>query len=149
MTPKNLLTLKQHRFVKNYAETLDAVKAATEAGYSTTRIKTKAAELLKNPVILDEIHATIENSALTLKISDAYIVKKLLQIINSTTEEPQTSARSEYSPTNTKFKDASIALRAVDILAKVMERQKADNKPSTGENNARVICIENLNEDKI
>lgn len=149
MPPKDLLTQQQRRFVKNYAETLDAVKSATEAGYSPSGIKTKAAELLKNPVVLNEIHATIEKSAHTLKISDAYIIKKLLQIINSTSEEPQTTTGNEVSSTKTKFKDASVALRAVDILAKIMERQKADNAPSTGENNARVICIENLNEDKI
>lgn len=149
MPPKDLLTQQQRRFVKNYAETLDAVKSATDAGYSTSSIKTKAAELLKNPIILDEIHATIEKSAQSLKISDAYIIKKLLQIINSTSEEPQTTTGNEVSSTKTKFKDASVALRAVDILAKIMERQKADNAPSTSENNARVICIENLNEDKI
>lgn len=149
MPPKDLLTQQQRRFVKNYAETLDAVKSATDAGYSTSGIKTKAAELLKNPIILDEIHATIEKSAQSLKISDAYIIKKLLQIINSTSEEPQTTTGNEVSSTKTKFKDASVALRAVDILAKIMERQKADNAPSTSENNARVICIENLNEDKI
>ena len=149
MPPKDLLTQQQRRFVKNYAETLDAVKSATDAGYSTSGIKTKAAELLKNPIILDEIHATIEKSAQSLKISDAYIIKKLLQIINSTSEEPQTTTDNEVSSTKTKFKDASVALRAVDILAKIMERQKADNAPSTSENNARVICIENLNEDKI
>lgn len=149
MPPKPPLTQQQQRFVKNYIETLDATKSALNAGYSAATAKTKAIELLKNPAILAEIHANIESSAQTLKISDAYIVKKLLQIINSTYEEPQPQAINASIGVKTRFKDVSVALRAVDILAKITERQKGENTCSKPDNGIRVMCIENLNEDKI
>ena len=84
MNKKIQLTQQQRRFAQNYAQTLDATKSAINAGYKATTAENKANELLRNPAIIAEIHAHIEDCANSLRINNPYIIKKLLQIITST-----------------------------------------------------------------
>ncbi len=199
MSSKSRLTLQQRRFVNNYIDTLDPTKSALNAGYHAATAKSKARELLSNPAIIAEIHAQAEKSALSLNVPNAFIVKKLLQIINSafifdddiieaenthgeelsgslndkkigaegsgakcgTTSHARNSANrcgsQDKGCTGTsgaqlgglKLKDASVALRAVDLLSKFITNKTAENPLDATNNSVRIMCIENLNEDKI
>lgn len=203
MPSKSRLTQQQRRFVNNYIDTLDPTKSAINAGYHAATAKTKARELLSNPAIIAEIHAQAEKSALSLNIPNAFIVKKLLQIINSAfvfDDVPADGANAQcaqvsdglgdkknraersgtkivkasHAQTSTsrgdsgddcqdkggalnsgaqlgglKLKDASVALRAVDILSKFITNKSPENPLDATNNSVRIMCIENLNEDKI
>ena len=149
MSKKNPLTQQQRRFARIYAQTLDPAKSAIKAGYKATSAGEKSIELLSNPAILDEIHAQIDFQAKTLRINNAFIVKKLLQIISSTSEiEPVFDKAGNPTGAN-KLRDASVALRAVDCLFRTFAKETGETPANTAENAVRIMCIENLNEDKI
>ena len=149
MKKKTTLTQQQKRFVANYIKSLDATKSAVEAGYKTETAKQKAQELLKNPQIIAQIHYQIESESNSLNINNAYIVKKLLQIINSTSQEEALMDKTGVPTGQTKLKDAAVALRAVDILAKFTSPQKAEYSSISDNSGIKIMCIENLDDSKI
>jgi len=149
MNNKKPLTPHQKRFAYNYAQSLDPTKSAVNAGYKATTAKERANELLKNPQILDEIHAQIDFAAKTLRINSAFIVKKLLQIISNTSEIEPIVDKSGVPTGANKLRDAAVALRAVDCLSKLFLKESDETPLPISENGVRIMCIENLNDEKI
>ena len=148
MNNKNQLTQQQRRFAANYAQTLDPIKSALDAGYKRNSAKSRANELLKNPRVILEINAQIDFLASTFQITNAFIVKKLLQIISATSESEVITDKNGNPTGGIKLKDPAVALRAVDCLFKLFCRESTEQTAQIADS-VRVMCIENLNEEKI
>ena len=132
-----------------YIESLDALKSAQKAGYKTISTKLSAEKLLLNKNIMAEIHARIELAEKTLDISQAYIIKKLLQIITKSSEiEPLTDKNGNLIG-GSKLKDPTATLRAIDLLAKFVLKEKPETLSASDIEQTRIFCIENLNDNKI
>ena len=149
MNAKTLLTPQQQLFVENYIETLDAVLSVEKAGYKSVSAKKKASELLSNPKILAEIHSQVEKCTNSLNVTQAFIVKKLLQIISVSAQTEAVIDKAGNRTGSNKLHDATTALRAVDILSRYFERKKPENTKCESEDGVKIMCIENLCEDKI
>ena len=149
MNNNNPLTPQQRRFAQYYAQSLDPTKSAIKAGYKAVSAKEKAIELLKKPKVLAEIHAQIDFLANALIVNNAYIVKKLLQIISNTSEFEPIVDKSGTPTGANKLRDAAVALRAIDCLSKFYLKETGENSAPESENGVRIMCIENLNDEKI
>lgn len=149
MKKKKSLTPQQRRFICEYANSLNADKAAQKAGYKSETAKAKIKELLQDPLITAEIHAEIEKTASTLNVSVAFIVKKLLQIITFSSEKEAVLDKTGEPTGAQRLRDAAVALRALDSLARIYERQKDETSATIDSQSVRIMCIENLDENKI
>ena len=145
-SPQNPLSPCQLRFIDAYIETLDPVKSAEMAGYSKIGIKSRAAELLRNPRIQKAISERLEQVPATLKVNRAFIVKKLFDIVSSASALEQTFDK-QGNPTGTKIKDAGAALRALEALSRCYTRVTDAQAPQGDD--LRVMYIENLDESKL
>ena len=144
------LTPQQSRFVLEFAELLEPKTAALRAGYRPKDAARRAQELLNNPRIIDELYRVIESCATKLLPNRAFFTKKLLDIIAyASLADPQHGG---------KPVDPTLALRALDLLSKYCREASSDgskSKPASETDNAeqgpdiRVLCIENLDENKI
>lgn len=146
--PLGKLTLQQARFVDAYLETLDPVLSARRAGYSKSGLVMRAHALLSNPKILAELNSRLTQHAKTLKVTKGFIVKNLLAIIENTAAIEPVLDKSGAPTGQTKLKDASVALRALESLAK--HSLAADSIQETAASaSPQIICVENLDDNKI
>lgn len=81
VTPKRGDTmLRWRRFAENYAVSLDPVESAIRAGFDPLRAKTTAAELLKNPMVLEWVEAFEQKRRAALQFDDREIIAELVAI---------------------------------------------------------------------
>ena len=149
MKKKKNLTPQQRRFINEYAASLNTEKAAEKAGYKPENVKARIKELLSDPIVIAEIHAEIEKTAISLNVCNAFIVKKLLQIITFSSEKEAILDKSGEPTGFYRLRDAAVALRALDSLTRIFERQKAETSPLADSSGVKIMCIENLDESKI
>ena len=146
MTNDSTLTALQSKFIDEYIKTLNPRQSAINAGYSKSNAAYRAAELLKNPRIVAEIHARIESLPDSLVVTKSFIVKKLLQIVAHTAVEEAVTDKNGAPTGQVRLKDAAVALRALDMLAKCYVPEPTQNPDGDG---VRLMFIENLDEEKI
>lgn len=144
--PENPLTPQQSRFVDAYIQSLDPLCAARRAGYAKSGIHSRARELLFNPKIIAEIYRRIDQNSSTLQVSRAFIVKRLLDIIDTAGAHEPVLDRSGEPTGQLKIRDASVALRAIEALSKhfPLSAEKPAQNPDV-----QVVCVENLDDTKI
>ena len=76
-------------------------------------------------------------------------MKQLLQIITFSSEKEPILDKSGEPTGFSRLRDAAVALRALDSLARIYERQKSETASSIDSEGVRIMCIENLDENKI
>ena len=116
-----------------------------EAGYAKDKADYYVNILLGNPKIIQEIEKNISEQIKTLNISKAYIVNKLLKVIEFSIQEEAILDKENIPTGKYKLKDASNCLKALIFLAKCLD---IDSKISN-EDNSVSFNIENLDIEKI
>ncbi len=141
------LTKQQKSFVAHYIKCLDAKEAAALAGYKKSHAKLQGEQLLKKESILAEIRRVLSMQVESLQVSKAYIVQRLLNIIEFSLETEDILDKEGNKTGKTKLKDTQSCLRALDCLCKHLgiaseEGYNLDNEP-------KITIIDNLNERRI
>ena len=151
MDHDNKLSTMQIAFVNAFIDSVNPTQSAIKAGYSANDAKRRARELLQNPKIVEAINAKIEQSAQSFAVCKCFFVKKLLEIIDSTTRQEDVLDRSGNPTGKLKLNDAGAALRALDALARCFEDRRGANvsQSQPTQDISAVLCIENLDENKI
>lgn len=144
----NNLTNQQRAFVREYVRTLDVKKAAQKAGYSRKRLGQYGKELLKKPFIRAAIEEYINEQIESLQVNKAYIIARLLKIIEFSLEREDILDKDGNKTGKTKIRDSQSSLRALDYLAKQIgiELETIVN-PTIQE--PKITIIDNLDENKI
>jgi phage terminase small subunit len=75
------LTPKQRSFVAEYVLDHNGAAAVRRAGYSTTHARQAAAQLMRNPTVLEAIRAADQVRRGNLGVSSDWIVSKLVEIV--------------------------------------------------------------------
>ena len=141
------LTKQQKTFIHEYIRTLDPKEAAIKAGYQKGRAKLQGELLLKKDSVLKELNSLLKRQANSLQVGKAYVVQRLLNIIEFSLEEEDILDKEGNKTGKTKLKDTQSCLRALDYLCKHLGMASSDNPNS--ENEPRITFIDNLNEKKI
>ena len=76
-------------------------------------------------------------------------MKKLLQIITFSSEKEAVLDKTGEPTWAQRLRDAAVALRALDSLTRIYERQKDETSATIDPQSVRIMCIENLDENKI
>lgn len=163
---KKKLTNVQKKFIKVYLDTLNPAKSAIEAGYCEKNAPSVAQMLLDNENIINEINFILSSQTRTLNISKAYIVKKLVDIIeNSLNDSTYESDFEENLTTNNrgknvsktikKQKDVAVALKALENLCKQLNFSSGCSKFDDKDDNCddlsspQINIINNLDENRL
>ncbi|MCI5824526.1 MAG: terminase small subunit [Candidatus Gastranaerophilales bacterium] len=163
---KKKLTNIQKKFIKIYIDTLNPTKSAIEAGYCEKNASSVAQMLLDKEDIINEINTLLSSQTKTLNISKAYIVKKLVDIIENSLNDDSFEVDSYESAnssirhkTNTKIakkqKDVAIALKALENLCKQLGFSSCNSKFEDKDDNCdetlspQINIINNLDETKL
>lgn len=72
-----IITPKQAKFIEVYAATLDTVRSAKEAGYTSTR---EARRLLKKKHVLDAINTQMKSKGINIEPTIPRILQELMRI---------------------------------------------------------------------
>ncbi len=141
------LTQQQKRFVSEYIRTLNGEIAAEKSGYKCKDLKTFSSELLKKDYIIHEIKTQLKLQIESLNVQKGYVIQKLLQIAEFSLEEEDIVDK-EGTPTGKKkLRDSSAGLKALEGLCKYLGFSQ--NKDEEGQKEAKIITIENLDDEKI
>ena len=163
---KNKLTNVQKKFIKIYLDTLNPAKSAIEAGYCEKNAPSVAQMLLDKDVVLDEINSILSSQTRTLNISKAYIVKKLVDIIENSLNDSVCEADFDEHLSSTgrgkngvktvkKQKDVAVALKALENLCKQLGFSSCNSKFEDKDDNCdetsapQINIINNLDENKL
>lgn len=160
---KKKLTNVQKKFIKFYIDTLNPTKSAIDAGYCEKNAPSVAQMLLDNQAIIDEINSILSSQTKTLNISKAYIVKKLVDIIeNSLNDSSYEDNFDEHlSASNRgkngtkalkKQKDVAVALKALENLCKQLDfsaHQAKNEEYNDDFSSPNINIINNLDENKL
>lgn len=141
------LTKQQKTFIHEYIRSLDPKEAAIKAGYQKGRAKLQGELLLKKDSVLKKLNSLLKRQANSLQVGKAYVVQRLLNIIEFSLEEEDILDKEGNKTGKTKLKDTQSCLRALDYLCKHLGMASSDNPNS--ENEPRITFIDNLNEKKI
>lgn len=141
------LTKQQKAFVHEYLTCLDATKSALKAGYTKPRAKIQGELLLKKDYILRELNAQLTRQANSLQVGKAYVIRRLLNIIEFSLEQEEILEKDGTRSGKTKLKDPQSCLRALDCLCKHLGLASSDQLAS--DSDPKVTFIDNLNEKKI
>lgn len=134
------------KFVAAYIKSLDPVNAAIEAGFSQKTVHLTVENLMKDSDIIKLIDRQIELQRQNLCVSKAYIIKKLIHII----EYALCAEGFDNSEQGYNFKDVQIALKAIENLCRIMNMQTYDKSSlNKGDDLPQIAIIDNLNEDKV
>lgn len=163
---KKKLTNVQRKFIKVYLDTLNPVKSAIEAGYCEKNASSVAQMLLGNEAIINEINLILSSQTKTLNISKAYIVKKLVDIIENSLNDSLDEYNfddhlSSYNRGKNgtkslkKQKDVAVALKALENLCKQLDFSSSHSKFDDKDDNydelssPRINIINNLDETRL
>lgn len=141
------LTKQQKAFIHEYIRSLDPKEAAIKAGYQKSRAKQQGDLLLKKDSILRELNSLLKKQASSLQVGKAYVVQRLLNIIEFSLEEEDILDKEGNKTGKTKLKDTQSCLRALDYLCKHLGL--ASSEAQANENEPRITFIDNLNEKRI
>ena len=143
----NDLTKQQQTFVDEYIKHLDSTKAAINAGYTKSRAKFQGELLLKRPYIIAAIKEAIIAQAASLQVSKAYIVERLLKIIEFSSAQEEILDKDGNKTGKIKLRDTQSSLRALDFLCKHLGMSSQDEQSNL--DNPQITIIDNLNEKRI
>lgn len=163
---KKKLTNVQKKFIKVYLDTLNPAKSAIEAGYCEKNASSVAQMLLDNENIINEINLILSSQTKTLNISKAYIVKKLVDIIENSLNDSVYEADFDehFSSSNRgkngtkslkKQKDVAVALKALENLCKQLDFSSSNSKFDDKDENydelssPKINIINNLDETRL
>lgn len=141
------LTRQQQAFVDEYIRLLDASEAAIRAGYKKHRARLQGEILLKKDYIMEAIRDAIFTQAQSLQVSKAYIVQRLLNIIEFSTAQEDILDKDGNKTGKTKLRDTQSSLRALDFLCKHLGMAQAEGNINSDE--PQITIIDNLNEKRI
>ncbi len=81
-------------FVDEYMVDLNATKAIVRAGYKTTNPNRRGTELLRHPLVQQEIEKRMKDRQDRLELSAEYVINKLVDIVEHTEKgNPQAALR--------------------------------------------------------
>ncbi len=135
-------------FVNEYIKDLNSTKAAVRAGYKNNEAEKKGKLLLENPEIIKEIKNTIKKQVNKLQIEKAYIIEKLLSIIEFSLESEEVFDKSGNPTGNFKIRDLGSGFKALEILGKYLGFFDSKNAADAVAE-PRINTIVNLNAEKI
>lgn len=141
------LTNQQKKFISEYIKTLDAELSARNAGYKSKGIKNVTEKLLSNNFVIKEISHQIKCHISALRVHKGYVIQKLLEIAEFSLEEEEILDKEGGYTGKKKLRDATTGLKALEALCKHLGFNDKDNATSISE--AKIITINNLDEDKI
>lgn len=141
------LTKQQKAFITEYIRVLDPKEAALKAGYSKSCAKRQGESLLKSEKIIKAIDTALNKQAQTLQVSKAYIVKRLISIIEFSLAQEEICDKDGNKTGKTKLRDTQSSLRALDFLCKHLGMASPDDNAASCE--PKITFIDNLNENKI
>lgn len=142
------LTELQKKFVNEFVRSLNPLESCKKAGYAEKNINYTMADLMHSERVRAVIEHKIEESVLQLMPCRAFFVKKLLDIITAATATEEVLDRSGNATGKTKLADASVALRALEALAKYFPAESTDNAVQDS-SEREFLCIENLDTERI
>lgn len=142
-----ILTKQQKSFVSEYIRGLDVREAAIKAGYQKSRAKLQGELLLRKESVLKEINRLLSKQVDSLQVGKAYIVQRLLNIIEFSLAQEDILDKDGTKTGKTKLRDTQSCLRALDCLCKHLGMVSDDNINT--ENEPKITIIDNLNERKI
>lgn len=160
---KKKLSNVQKKFITVYIDTLNPIKSAIDAGYCEKNAASAAQTLLDNEYIINEINCILSSQTKTLNISKAYIVKKLVDIIENSLNniepdsinESENHGRTGAGRTFKKQKDVAVALKALENLCKQLNFSPANSRFDERDESyddlesPRINIINNLDETKL
>jgi len=144
----NTLTKQQRAFVREYVRTLDVKQAAQKAGYSKVRLEQHGKETHKKAPVIAAIEAQINEQIASLQVNKAYIIARLLKIIEFSLESEDILDKDGNKTGKTKIRDCQSSLRALDYLAKQIgiELESVVSAPLV---EPKITIIDNLDEKRI
>lgn len=96
------LTLKMHEFIDLYMIHQNATKAMELSSYNTKNPAQQAVDLMQHPLVRREIERRLAERSDKSEVEAAYLIRKLMLIVESTEEKVKTSD----------------TLRAIELLGK-------------------------------
>jgi phage terminase small subunit len=141
------LTQQQKRFVSEYIRTLNGEIAAEKSGYKCKDLKSFSSELLKKDYIIHEIKTQLKLQIESLNVQKGYVIQKLLQIAEFSLEEEDIVDKDGTPTGKKKLRDSSAGLKALEGLCKYLGFSQ--NKGEDDQREAKIITIENLDDEKI
>lgn len=160
---KKKLSIVQKKFITAYIDTLNPIKSAIDAGYCEKNAASAAQNILDNDSVINEINSILSSQTKTLNISKAYIVKKLVDIIENSlnTIEPDcinevdSHGRTLSGKNAKKQKDVAVALKALENLCKQLNFSPAGSRFDERDDSfdeiesPKINIINNLDENKL
>lgn len=140
------LTNQQKKFVTEYIKSLNHENSAKKAGYKAKDLKETAANLLANPLVINEIKSQLHEHLAGLQVHKGYVIQKLLQIAEFSLEEEDILDKDGSFTGKKKLRDTSAGLKALESLCKYLGFTCTDDEDYT---QAKIITISNLDEEKI
>ena len=141
------LTPQQKKFVSEYIKSLDGEFSAKNAGYKSKNLKEISNQLLSKDFVINEIKLQIKKQISALNVNKGYVIQKLLQIAEFSLEEEEILDKDGCPTGKRKLRDTAAGLKALESLCKYLGIN--NQKPEDNYNEAKIITISNLNENKI
>ena len=119
------LTPKQQRFVEEYLVSLNATKAAINAGYSEKTARQMGHKLLVNPLVEEAIRNGINKRSIRTLITQDYVLEKLKEIADT--------PAGDYEGSALKFGNK---IRVLELLAKhtdLLNQKSGASGPNRGD----------------
>ena len=142
------LTQQQKQFVFEYINSLDGEYSAKKACYKAKDLKSVANRLLSDKIIVNEIKLQIQKQISSLRVHKGYVIQKLLQIAEFSLEEEDILDKDGGYTGKKKLRDTSAGLKALESLCKYLGFS-SNNKEEDECNQAKIITISNLDDEKI
>ena len=142
------LTQQQKQFVFEYINSPDGEYSANKAGYKAKDLKSVTNRLLSDKIIVNEIKLQIQKQISSLRVHKGYVIQKLLQIAEFSLEEEDILDKDGGYTGKKKLRDTSAGLKALESLCKYLGFS-SNNKEEDEYNQAKIITISNLDDEKI
>ena len=143
------LTQQQKQFVFEYINSLDGEQSAKKAGYKAKDLKAVSNRLLSEKTIVNEIKLQIQKQISSLRVQKGYVIQKLLQIAEFSLEEEDILDKDGGFTGKKKLRDTSAGLKALESLCKYLGFSSNTGKENDEYNQAKIITISNLDDEKI
>lgn len=114
---EKILTDKQKKFIEEYLVSLNATKAAIQAGYSQKTADRAGSKLLRDPLVAAEIQAAMKDREERTQITQDWVLKRLKDISDRCVQaEPVLNAEGE--PIGVYKFDSAGANKATELIGK-------------------------------
>lgn len=115
---KATITERQQRFVTAYAVSLDATKAAKEAGYSARNPKQIGHKVLHRPVVQAALREYLSRQRQDAELSEGWVLDRLKRVVERCLQAEPVQAGADGAAVGEYRFDAAGANRALELLGK-------------------------------